>query len=681
MFGCAALRGFLIVLALTTVSMAASQAQDEFDELAELSIEDLMFMEVSSVSKKNERLSETATAIFVLTKEDIRRSGANHIAEVLRVVPGLNVAQLDANKWAVSARGFNHLYANKLLVLVDGRTVYSPLFSGVHWDTQDFILEDIERVEVIRGPGATLWGANAVNGVINIITDKAQNTQGSLLALSAGSNERIASFRYGGEIAKNTHYRVHFKGRNQASTNNEANDQWDQLRAGFRFDSESLYNTKWMVQGDFHSGNNGERLTIPQIPGDAFSPTSLTLKDDMKTKGGDIVAKWSKNFGEKSELSIQAYYDTIYRRENIFKEAHDTYDLELNHRYMFSDSHEIIWGMAYRYMKSSTEGSDTYAFVPANRDTELWSAFIQDEVQLIPNSLTFIIGTKIEHNQFTSSEVQPNLRMIWLPSKNQTVWGAISRAVRTPSLNDLDARISASTFAYQYFDNNTMQMVTSINEIRLLGNAKFSSEELTAYELGYRTTPNESISFDATTFYNKYDNLIGATPETSYYQANPSPGYTVMPLRFTNNMAGYSAGLELVLNWQPTRQWKLLASYTHLELELYNDTLSNIIEDETPEHQFSLRSYFDLTYDIQFDTHIYYVDQLNIRDSVDAKNQTIDSYIRVDARLGWQPSKDLSLEIGGRNLFDARHQEFGTVPFVVATEAERNYYLKATWQL
>ncbi len=681
MFGCAAFRGFLIIVALITANMAVSQAQDEFDELAELSIEDLMFMEVSSVSKKNQRLSETATAIFVLTKEDIRRSGANHIAEVLRVVPGLNVAQLDANKWAVSARGFNHLYANKLLVLVDGRTVYSPLFSGVHWDTQDFILEDIERVEVIRGPGATLWGANAVNGVINIITDKAQNTQGSLLTLSAGPNERIASFRYGGEITKDSHYRIHFKGRSQANTNNEANDQWDQLRAGFRFDSQGLHDTKWMIQGDFHSGNNGEKLTIPLIPSDAFSPTSLTLKDDMKTKGGDIVAKWSKNFGAKSELSIQAYYDTIYRRESIFKEAHDTYDLELNHRYMFSDSHEIIWGMAYRYMKSSTDGSDTYAFSPANRDTELWSAFVQDEIQLVPDSLTFIVGTKIEHNQFTSSEIQPNLRMIWLPSKNQTIWGAISRAVRTPSLNDLDARISASSFAYQYFDNNTMQMTTSINEIRLLGNAKFESEDLTAYELGYRTTPNESISFDATTFYNEYDNLIGATPETSYYQANPAPGYTVMPLRFTNNMAGYSAGLELVLNWQPTRQWKLLASYTYLELELYNDTLSNIIEDETPEHQFNLRSYFDLTYDIQFDTHIYYVDQLNIRDSVDAKNQTIDSYIRVDARLGWQPSKDLSLEIGGRNLFDAKHQEFGTVPFVVATEAERSYYLKATWQL
>ena len=643
-----------------------------------------MFMEVTSVSKKNERLSEAAAAIFVVTKEDIRRSGANHIAEVLRIVPGLNVAQLDANKWAISARGFNHLYANKLLVLVDGRSVYSPLFSGVHWDAQDFVLEDIERIEVIRGPGATLWGANAVNGVINIITNNANETQGSLISLMGGTHETIGSFRYGGKV-NDVAYRAHFKGRkhpgNATTSGDEADDDWDQLKAGFRVDWEGANNASWMIQSDYHNGNNGETLTVPQIPNAVWDPTSSTFEDEMKVKGSDILVRWSKTFDTNSELSVQLYYDTTYRKEDIFEESHDTYDLEVQHRYIISDTHEFIWGLGYRHIDSETEGSSTYSFSPADRTSELWNIFIQDEIELVPDSVTVIAGAKLEHNDYTNSEFQPNLRMIWLPSEKQTVWGAVSRAVRTPSLNDMDARTAASAFAFQFFNNQTFQMETSRNEIRIFGNPDFKSEKLTAYELGYRNTPSESFSMDVTTFYHQYDDLIGATFETQYFETDPAPGHNVMPLRFTNTIDGYSAGVELAVNWQPIRRWKLFAGHTYLDLELENDSLSNIIEDESPEHQFNLRSYFDVTHDIQFDTHIYYVDQLDIRDAVDAQNQTVDGYVRLDARVGWRPTKTMSLDIGGRNLNDSQHAEFGTVPFVVATEVERSYYIKAIWEL
>ena len=675
----------ILSLILLCVLISAPKANEELDDLTELSIEDLMFMEVTSVSKKNERLSEAAAAVYVVTKEDIRRSGVNHIAEALRMVPGLNVAQLDANKWAISSRGFNHIYSNKLLVLVDGRSVYSPLFSGVHWDVQDFVLEDIDRIEVIRGPGATLWGANAVNGVINIITTKANHSQGNLMSLGVGEHEAIASLRHGGKTENDIFYRGYFKGRNHPSNvdanGEEADDEWEQVTAGFRIDWEGNNNTHWAIHGDLHDGDSGERLNVPQVPIDAFSPNSDTFDDDMKVQGNNLIVKWTKQYSDNSELSIQTYYDSIDREEEIFEESHDTYDLELQHRYVFSDHHEFIWGMGYRHIDSETQGSTTYAFSPSSRTQELWNIFIQDEYDISPEKVTLIAGAKLEHNEFTGSEIQPNLRVIWTPKENQTIWGAVSRAVRTPSLNDMDARISASAFAYQFFNTDTFMMDTSRNEVRLFGNEDFESEELTAYELGYRITPNEGLSFDATTFYHQYDKLIGATFETPYFQSTPAPGHLIMPLRFTNTIDGYAAGLELAINWQPTRQWKLLAGYTYLDLELENDDLSNIIEKETPEQQFNLRSFFDITHDIELDTMLYFVDQLDIRNSVDYTNQKVDSYVRVDIRLGWHPSKHLAIDLGGRNLFDNQHAEFGTVPFVVATEAERSFYLKATWKL
>ncbi|VAW88322.1 TonB-dependent receptor; Outer membrane receptor for ferrienterochelin and colicins [hydrothermal vent metagenome] len=620
----------------------------------------------------------------MLTAEDIRRSGATSVPEALRMVPGLSVASIDGNKWAISARGFNYLYANKLLVMIDGRSVYSPIVSGVQWDAEDFVLEDIERIEVIRGPGGTMWGANAVNGVINIITSSSSQSQGVLVSVMGGDKQAAASLRYGGRLNIDTTYRVYFKGR-QSDSNvaignyYDAADDWEQGRGGFRLDWQSSSADQFTIQGDYYRGKNGETLTVPTLPASAFAATTLTLNDDLIVSGSNLLGRWNRRESNGSESMLQLYFNGVERNKKGLEVKHRTFDLEYQYNFQLTSAQNLIWGLGYRHIRNETMGDFSYSLTPANRTLKQWNVFIQDEISFLDNQLKAVFGAKAEKTEFSDVELQPNARLTWTPGSRQTVWGSVSRAVRTPALTDIDARINVSAFAVQFVNPQTLAMETSTNLVSVLGNKEFDSETVTAYELGYRFRLDRTVTLDIATYYNNYDKIMSFTAENSFVETDPAPTHTVRPLRFVNKVTGKTYGLELSANWQPTKSWRLFAGYTYLNLTLKNNDPVHIVERESPVHQLQVRSYYDINSQWQVDAIVYYVDKLKVRDAIAAKNQEVESYVRLDLRLGWRPTSDIELSIVGQNLTDPSHPEFGSVPFIEATEIERNVYVKLNW--
>src|SRR5437764_1520207 len=449
------------------------------DSLKKLSIEQLMGVEVTSVSKRPERLSQTASAIQVITQDDIRRSGAASLAEALRLASNLQVAQLDSRQWAISARGFNSTAANKLLVLIDGRTVYTPLFSGVFWDVQEVPLADIDRIEVISGPGATLWGANAVNGVINVITKDAKDTQGFLLSGGGGTEQRdFGSVRYGGAVGTGVRARIYGRGFGRDATafpsGRDAADKWHLGQGGFRSDWDGASASRVTVQGDLYDG---------RIAQDSAG--------DIAVAGRNVMAKWSRTLSERSSLAAQVYYDRTHRDiPGLFGEDLDTYDVDLQHRTRLGDRHDVVWGLGYRNINDRTAiGSDsTLAFLPLHVAREWFTGFVQDEIALVPNRVHVTVGTKIEHNDYTGFEIQPSGRVSWRPGSSGTLWMAVSRALRTPSRIDRELFAPAKP---PYF---------------LAGGPDFHSEEEVAYELGYRYQ-HRTLGLSVAAFDSRYHDL------------------------------------------------------------------------------------------------------------------------------------------------------------------------------
>ena len=411
------------------------------NELVQLSLEDLMTLEVTSASRKAQSLADTAAAVFVITSEDLRRSGVTNIPDALRMVPGVTVARIDSSKWAVTVRGFNGRFARKLLVLIDGRSAYSPLFSGVFWDAQDTLLEDVERIEVIRGPGATIWGANAVNGVINIITKKAADTTGGLAVAGAGSFERgFGAVRYGTDIGDWGAVRAYGKyfNRNElkAEDGRPADDSWDMGRGGFRMDGKRGLNS-FTLQGDYYGGTERETITFPDL---AAPPSFSTVRTAHTTVGGgNLLSRWTRSLADDSELSLQFYYDRNKRNiPQLFGDTTDTIDLDLLHRFQWGSRHETVWGGGFRFIDERITGSDTLSFNPAERNERLYSAFLQDDITVVQDRLHLIIGSKFEHNVYTGFELQPSGRLIWTPNEQISLWSAVSRAVHTPSRGESD---------------------------------------------------------------------------------------------------------------------------------------------------------------------------------------------------------------------------------------------------
>ncbi len=652
--------GILAILLIQSIApLGSARAADTDRDLGLMSIEELLEIEVTSVSKHPQKVSEAPAAITVLTGEDIRRSGVTSVPEALRMVPGMHVAQIDGNKWAITSRGFNDQFANKLLVLIDGRSVYTPLFSGVFWDIQDVMLEDVDRIEVVRGPGGTLWGANAVNGVINIITKSAAETQGSLVSVGSGSIERyFTQARIGGTLGENTHYRVYAKYFTREDLADEpggaANDDWSMTRGGFRMDWDAQTGDSLTFQGDYYGGEENEVLLGGFSGGE-------------KVSGGNLLTRWDHEFEDGSAAHLQVYYDNVQRKvENIIRADRDTVDIELQHRFSPRADHTVVVGAGYRVTIDDLS-SGGVSFSPESRTDHLVSGFIQDEVAVIEDWLTLTVGSKFEHNDYSGWEFQPSGRALLTPHDRHSLWAAISRAVRTPSRADNDvAFITPSTVSPGTFD------VFS-------GNRSLRSDDLLAYELGYRGQLLDSFSLDLAAYYNDYDDLR-STDVTSPVPVVCPPPLPAVPicntLLFGNNLDAAAWGFEADGTWTATSFWQISGGYTYRRIQVDRSSSTDVtaagLEGDTPRHQFHLLSRLNLPHDLEFDTSLYFVDALN--------SQPVRDYTRVDLRLGWQPTQNLELSLVGQNLLESRHEEFESGLFSMRSRIPRSVYGMVTYR-
>jgi iron complex outermembrane recepter protein len=670
--------GWLVVarivtsLSLISTLPSLSWAQKPKPDLSDISLDTLANAEITSVSRKGEKLSQAAAAVFVITQEDIRRSGFTSIPEVLRMVPGLSVAQIDANKWAITARGFDERLADKMLVLMDGRTVFDPLSSGVYWDVQDTILEDIERIEVIRGPGATLWGANAVNGVVNIITKKAKDTQSGLVTAGGGSQEgEVTAVRYGGTLRNRGHYRFFTKYIHQDaftdSLGREAADDWHLIHGGFRTDWVLSSRDDLTVQGDLYSGGAGQRG-----PGliSLSPPASGTLSDRTNMGGGNLLGRWHRASSERLDTTFQMYFERADRNERrLLGEYRHTIDLDFEQHLGVGDRHDLVWGGDYRYATDSTRGTLNLSFNPAGRSTNLFGAFLQDEITLVPDRLRIIIGSKLEHNFYSGFAVQPNARLLWTVRPRYAIWMAISRASEIASRLEGDSRDNEDVFV-------DAKGITTV--VSNLGTHHLPSENVIAYELGQRGQVSKWLTFDVATFYNHYTKLHTQEPALPFFEANPPPLHLVLPSVTMSNITGETHGIEAFSQWKVTSFWSFSAGYSLFEIHLHASqnsqdfTTATDSEGSTPRHAFQVRSELNLPHKLEFDSAVYHVGKLPA--------PQIPSYERVDARLGWRPTEHLETSIGVQNLLDPRHFEFGSGDFANATQVGRNAYGKLTWR-
>lgn len=620
-------------------NQSTNDAYQSPSELKKLSLEQLVDIEITSASRRPEPISQAASAIDVVTSDTIYRSGVTNIPDALRLAAGVEVAQIDGHDWAISARGFNIATANKMQVLMDGRSLYTPLYSGVFWDVQRTFLPDLEQIEVIRGPGATLWGANAVNGVINIRTKSAKDTQGFLLDGGGGDEEGYAGVRYGGRIGKDTYYRVYVMDQTTGSLSltggGDAEDDTRFTQGGFRIDSQLTPDDTLTVQGDGYAGS--------------FSQLNAA---DTEVDGGNLIARWTRQFSPDANIMVQGYYDRTHRLvPGVFEEDRNTFDLELEGRFVVGP-HDIVYGANYRLSADDIGNlGPTLAFLPSSFDAHLLSAYVQDEWHIIPRVFALAAGSKFEYNSFSGFEVQPSVRFILDPTKEQTIWGAISRAVRTPTRIDQDL---------------VAPNPTSGAPLILEANSDFESEELIAYELGYRLRPTSSLSFDLSTYYNDYDNLRSVEPT----------GATGFPLILENKIEGYSYGGTLAVKWQATDWWRLDGSFSALSVNLHDkpggrDTSNGANEANDPDYYYSIRSSLDLPGHVQFDSVLRYVDRL--------PHPATPSYLALDLRLGWSPRKNLELGIVGRNLLDPMHPEFSNNDPTLTREIPRSVLGTIRW--
>ncbi|MBD3236164.1 MAG: TonB-dependent receptor plug domain-containing protein [Candidatus Eisenbacteria bacterium] len=643
----------------------------ETSQLTDLSLEELMNIEVTSVSKKAEPLSESAAAIYVITSEDIRRSGARTIADALRMAPGLQVARIDANEWAVTSRGFSGEFANKLLVLIDGRSVYTPLYSGVFWDVQDVVLDDIERIEVIRGPGATLWGANAVNGVINIITREAADSRGSLAQGGGGTEQQgFGSFRHGWSLGANTYARAYGKyvGYDNLATveGEDAADGWDALRFGFRIDHDLSAAEALTVQGDIYTTSISEEHYVPVLT----PPYYDIVEDHPDNAGGNLLTRYSRQYGPDADLALQIYFDRTERHGFYLWENRNTFDVDFQHRFRLWPALEVVWGLGYR-MTDDYIGEDSFAKASnARRSDDLPSAFLQGEWRLWDERVRLTAGTKFEHNDYTGFEYQPNSRLLWLPHEKHALWAAVSRAVRTPSRFEHDVRVPFLVYPPETSENPLPMPVL----LAAYGDEAFASEELLAYEFGYRLVPCERMTLDLALFYNEYDQLRAGEPATAITDSTPSY-HLVIPFVANNDMEGEVYGGELAVDWDPLEWLRLRAAYSHLEMDLRTNPGSDAQplggeEGGSPERQLSLRAGLDLLPRIDLDFWLRHVGELPALG--------IDSYEELDVRLAWQAHHHLELSLVGQNLLQEQHAEFTSEITDEPIQVQRGFYLAAT---
>lgn len=647
------------------IAFSGSAQAITLDDLSQLSLEELMAIEITSVAKKSQHLNKAPAAIYVISAEDIQQAGVTSLAEALRLAPGVHVAQIDGNKWSVGIRGMGGRWASRLLVLMDGRTIYSPLFGGVNWDIQDTLLEDIERIEVIRGPGGTLWGANAVNGVINIITKKAADTQGGLAFARVGTHDNAAGFRYGAEPSPGVYLRGYAKfngreafdqsdraaytlGRPVGTPGGPARDGWEMRRAGFRLDNRLSGSDSLTLQGDIYDGD----IDQTSVTVAAARPGNALIPETVRANGANLLLRWQRRLAD-GELQVQAYVDRSDRNGAILRQGIDIQDIELQHRFSLGARQDIVWGVGYRAVTAELFGSNTASYSKVQNDNTLYNVFLQDEIKLRPD-LALTLGAKFEHNTYTGTEPQPSASLLWQVDDRQTLWASWSRAVRTPSISDRDVTLKLTNLA-------------PYTPIAYKGSPQFDSERLAAHEAGWRKQLRSDLSVDAAVFYYDYDDLRSTEQTASF-----PPTFV-----FGNLYQAKSHGFELSTAWQATSDWRLRASYTRLQLDAKpkpgsNDSMSEArIESSAPKNQFQLHSHTRLRQNLDLDAMLYYVGSV--------QNNAAGDYTRLDLHLTWRPRKDIDLSLVGQNLLDDRHLEF-VGQDSVASDVPRSVYAQARWR-
>lgn len=648
----------LAMLGIMLCALPAWSAASYMD----LSLEQLLQIQVSSVSKKQEAVSDAPAAIYVITGADIERSGVTTIPDALRLAPGVEVARADSNSWAITIRGFNSTLSNKLLVLVDGRTIYNPVFGGVLWEAHNLMLEDIDRIEVIRGPGGTLWGANAVNGVINITTRHTRETQNTLVSTIYGNEEKgTVSARHGGSLGDNATYRVYAKAFKQdsalkasadtANPREDNFDEWNGFLTGMRID----WDDRFTLQGDAYRTNAQQLRPYYSY----ITPLALNLEQTLVYEGVNILGRWTDARENGSQLSLQGYIDWAKRDEPYnFIDDRTTLDLELQYNFAPLARHEIISGGGLRALFHDKKGNDNVAFSPARSSNHIFNAFLQDKITLVPEAWFLTLGAKMEHNEYSSWEFKPNARLQWR-GEDQTLWLSSSRAVRTPTP----------------LERNLTGTIATAQDVRVafVPNEEFRSEKLIAYELGYRNEITPNISVDIATFYNEYDRLMTFRVLAPVPVDDVDSPHTLLPVIFTNEMEGTTTGAEIVVEWEVSRNIHFSTNYSYLHMSLTAiDPTQESAERLSPRHQFGTRLFWDSLGNWTFGASAKYIDKLP------ANN--IDDYVRLDVNLGIKISNALKFNLVGQNLLESSHREFGSINDINAAEIERSIFGKLTWQ-
>ena len=678
----------LLSLLLISIAPAIGGEQgdsgDQQNSLKQLSLEQLSQIEVTTPSKEPVKAFATPAAIFVITSEDIRRSGVTTIPEALRLAPGVEVARIDSNKWSIGIRGFGSRLARNVLVLIDGRTVYTTLLAGTYWEVQDTVLEDVDRIEVIRGPGGTIWGPNAVDGVINIITKPVKATQGLLLSGDTGTLEHgTVTARYGGSHGDDLQYRYYAKGFSRSPEyhwDGRNFDEWFGGQTGGRVDWQRDPRNNFTFQGDFYDDRDGESVVATSYA----APYQQVIDDFARLSGGNFLARWDRDQGEGKNMEFQAYYDRTNRREPNFADLRDTFDLDFTQHWRFFSNNNITWGLGARFSHGhDLEVVSGLTFNPSERTDRLLTAFIQDEITFVPKKLSLTVGTKLLNTNFTAFAPEPSARIMWTPTQTTSIWAAATHAVRTPSDAERDFYL---TGLVAILPDGTPYFA------RFNANRNFQPEQMNGYELGFRQMLGKNLYFDIASFYNHYHDLFSEDiTGTPYLEYNPTPEHYLLPAEFGNGLLGNTKGIEFSPEWRPADNWRLRLSYSFLHMSIEKSpgsldigTIPGII-GSSPEHQVYAESQYDLTKSLQFDFDYRYVSDLPGQMPISTvPNWYVRAYSTADARFGWRLNSNLDLSFVGRNLLQPHHVEFGSDPAadsmnVALVGIKRSVYVKLTW--
>lgn len=666
---------FLLLLLCCFFTPSAEAETTDSDQASvnpakQLTLEQLGEVQVTTATRAPSPVWKTPAAIHVITQEDIRRSGATTIPEALRLAPGVEVARIDSNKWSIGIRGFGSRLSRDVLVLIDGRTVYTTLLAGTYWEVQNLLLEDVERIEVIRGPGGTIWGPNAVNGVINIITKASKKTHGAYAGLGGGSvDQGVLNVRYGGGNGKGLDYRVYalaFDRGPEFHSDGQNYDSWRTAQGGFRMDLERNDRDTFTLQGDLYDEGAGETVTATTYA----PPYSQVLRGTALLSGGNIVGRWQRVFAEGKDFQLQAYYDRANRREPNFTDLRNTFDVDFLDRFRLPAREQVSWGLGARFSQGDNPivVSGLY-FLPQQRTDQLFTGFVQDEIELLPNHLTLSLGSKLLNTNYTGLQLEPSARLLWSPTQKQTIWAAFTHAVRTPS---------AAERAFYLSGFAGIDPVSGLPIFaRFNANPNFRSEQLNGYEVGYRQLLLKNLYLDMAGFYNHYSDLFSEDITGGLFVENdPPPTHLLLPAEFGNGLVGTTRGGEISPEWRPTSFWRLSASYSFLQMQLEKSPHSldvgsaPIVEGSSPRHEVTVRSRLDLTRVLNLDLTYRYVSALS--------QLHINAYSTGDARFAWQVDQHYQLSIVGQNLLQTYHYEFPSDP-APNVAIKRSVYGQIAW--